>query len=410
MTLKEELAASYRVHPEFQLDVSALSVDAKSVEEFGVGYALLRDHGSSLTKTRRAAIESRCFEVLAMIFAALEKQVQDVFELTFLRELRAHAERLMSEELAYTESTLRSRPTRPVGPAAERGALALWQRRHFFGSLAPRAVEEIRALAREDIERFRVRAGRGELRREDLSVNDGPTVATITTILNREFAANGVLSAVSAYMSADMRVTGAALELSAPQATWWTNAHPGLQRAPRTMYAHLDESLIFPKAIVYLTDVATENGPTHCYPGVYERLDLNPLQELIGRALANVGNDRTSVLSEYYQKRYHQSMAAPGFRRHFMRLPAQLRFNSHLGWDIYPDSEAERSIVATEVTMLGSRGTYIVFDGARLLHRGGMVEQGERLALQVVFASVPRRRWMNRLLARRIGRLEKTAP
>jgi len=35
--------------------------------------------------------------------------------------------------------------------------------------------------------------------------------------------------------------------------------------------------------------------------------------------------------------------------------------------------------------MTGPAGTFIVFDGARLLHRGGLIELGERIALQVVF-------------------------
>jgi hypothetical protein len=37
--------------------------------------------------------------------------------------------------------------------------------------------------------------------------------------------------------------------------------------------------------------------------------------------------------------------------------------------------------------MVGAPGTFIVFDGARLLHRGGMVRSGERIALQVIFSS-----------------------
>ena len=38
--------------------------------------------------------------------------------------------------------------------------------------------------------------------------------------------------------------------------------------------------------------------------------------------------------------------------------------------------------------MIGPAGTFIVFDGARLLHRGGLMEQGERVALQVIFSDL----------------------
>ena len=69
-----------------------------------------------------------------------------------------------------------------------------------------------------------------------------------------------------------------------------------------------------------------------------------------------------------------------------LRAWASIRFNSHLGWDVEPDSELERSLVACERTMTGKSGTFIIFDGARLLHRGGMVRKGERIALQVIFS------------------------
>ena len=71
-----------------------------------------------------------------------------------------------------------------------------------------------------------------------------------------------------------------------------------------------------------------------------------------------------------------------------MRLPESLRFNSHMGWDIFPGCELEAQLVALEKKMIGPAGTFIVFDGARLLHRGGLMEQGERVALQVIFSDL----------------------
>ncbi|MFT3694672.1 MAG: FkbM family methyltransferase [Kofleriaceae bacterium] len=48
-------------------------------------------------------------------------------------------------------------------------------------------------------------------------------------------------------------------------------------------------------------------------------------------------------------------------------------------------------MVAAEQPMVGPAGTMAVFDGARLLHRGGMVREGERVALQIVFGPAPPR-------------------
>jgi hypothetical protein len=152
------------------------------------------------------------------------------------------------------------------------------------------------------------------------------------------------------------------------------------------MYAHLDESIYAPKAIIYLTKVEKENGPTSCYLGVYERFQNSPLQDAIGRVIGNVGNRINSELNTFYQKPYHQSFASENFRRHFMKLPPELRFYSHLGWDVLADTDLENEIAVTEEVMLGPAGTFVVFDGSKLLHRGGLIEKGERIVLQVVFS------------------------
>jgi hypothetical protein len=68
-----------------------------------------------------------------------------------------------------------------------------------------------------------------------------------------------------------------------------------------------------------------------------------------------------------------------------MSLPSQMRWNSHFGWDVIPDSDLESFMISNEQVILGKPGTFLVFDGAHLLHRGGLLEIGERIALQVIF-------------------------
>lgn len=69
-----------------------------------------------------------------------------------------------------------------------------------------------------------------------------------------------------------------------------------------------------------------------------------------------------------------------------------------------PDSEMEDFLASREVKMYGPPGTAIIFDGAKLLHRGGMVVEGERIALQVIF--VPKKTRTQRAISfgKRIGR------
>ena len=149
------------------------------------------------------------------------------------------------------------------------------------------------------------------------------------------------------------------------------------------MYAHLDEAYFAPKSIVYLSDVQETSGPTSCYPGIYKSIANNPLQDIVGRVVASISS--RAELKDYYKSEYHQAFSSEKFRRHFMSIPESIRFNSHFGWDVLPNSELEASLVKGEEVMLGTLGDYIVFDGAHLLHRGGLITKGERVVMQVVF-------------------------
>lgn len=386
--LTAQMESSYRGHPAFRFDASAWEVSVDALAAFNENYVAARQMGAALDGRSSAALRSDCLRTLDAVFAPMQSQCVDEFESRFLQELKGECVRLIQEELAWHGRRLRPHFVKLEGDRARQEAIRMQVERHYFGCLPRNAVEEIRSLGARELDRFRSNATAGRLTREDLSVNGGAAVGAIRDVLNREFKSLGVLDAVSAYTGRKNRVIGLALELSVPQATWWNNAIQGLERPPKTLYAHLDETIACPKSIVYLTDVTDQNGPTGCYPGAYEAMGLNPLQEIIGRVVGTVGNAAESPLKGYYAKQYHQSMNSERFRRHFMRLPAPLRFNSHMGWDVTPGSELETSLADIERKMTGAAGTFIVFDGARLLHRGGLMQQGERVALQVIFSDL----------------------
>jgi hypothetical protein len=388
LPLVTSMQSSYSKHPAFTFSVPSWKVHDELLEEFNGTYVATQHIGAALSLKSRELLRQDCRRSMAAVFSAMQAQCADETENHFLAELSAECGRLLDEEFDWHTRPTQAGLARLDESAAMQAAVRLQLERHFFGQLRPGVVEELRQLAINNVERFRANAAVGQVKRDDLSVSAGATVRAIRSILNREFRALGVLDAVSSYTGRKTQVLGLALELSVPQATWWRNAIEGLDRPPATLYAHLDETISCPKAIVYLSDVSETNGPTGCYPGAYEAMQLNPLQELIGRVIGVVGTRPDSPLKQHYSKQYHQSMNSENFRRHFMRLPEALRFNSHLGWDVLPGSEAEAQLVKAERKMTGPAGTFIAFDGARLLHRGGLMESGERVALQVIFSDV----------------------
>ncbi len=385
--LHHQLESSYAQHPSFQFSDPALVLEPAALEAFNTPYTAAREFGARLSRSQAANCLHQCEAALAAVFDSLRSQAADSHERAFLDELQAQCQRLLREELACFSATALRDSVVLDSLQHQRDALQLRAQRCYFGQLPPAVSQELLAAGAAEIARFRDNARAGRVTRDDLSANSGPAVRKIMQGLNRAFAALGVLDAVSAYAGSRMSVTALALELSVPQATWWGNVFESLPRAPATLYAHLDESIVYPKSIVYLTQVNEDNGPTGAYVHAMEGLGLNPLQELVGRVVGNVGNTPGTGLCAYYGKQYHQSMSSERFRRHFMRLPSVLRFNSHLGWDVCPGSALEQSLSGAEHRMVGAPGTFIVFDGARLLHRGGMVRSGERIALQVIFSS-----------------------
>ena len=127
----------------------------------------------------------------------------------------------------------------------------------------------------------------------------------------------------------------------------------------KAAYAHIDESITKPKAIIYLNDVDNNNGPTSCYPGLLEKLKISPIQEVIGRVIGHIGSSPNSVLRNYYNRESSFISSSKEFRRHFMRLPSQIRFNSHIGWDILPESNLESAFISSEKRITGKAGTFI---------------------------------------------------
>ena len=388
LTLQHQLESSYAQHPNFQFSRPPLELDPAALEAFCTPYLVARNFGARLSRTQVEACQQQCSAAMAGVFGALLSQTTDTHEQAFLNELQTHCQRLLREELKYYAAAVLHGSVALGSAQHQRDAVRLQHDRCYFGRLPPAVSPEFLAIGATEIARFRDNARAGQVTRGDLSANSGPAVRRIMQGLNREFRALGVLDAVSAYAGSRMTVTALALELSVPQATWWGNVFESLPRAPETLYAHLDESIVYPKSIVYLTAVDERNGPTGAFVNAMEAMGLNPLQELAGRVVGNVGNVPGTPLYDYYGKQYHQSMSSERFRQHFMRLPGALRFNSHLGWDVCPGSELERSLARAEHKMVGEPGTFIVFDGARLLHRGGMVQSGERIALQVIFSNV----------------------
>jgi hypothetical protein len=370
MNLQNSYVKNYSNHPAFEVTRKPLSFQSDKLDKFNlvIGDPHVPISNSDIKESK---------ELLKDIFQQLMGQELDKYERTFMEEL-------YSQILSYLESEFKFRVKLKNRKFEHPSSKALKDNAFFYSELSEFTRREILKLSEPQVKIFQERASAGLLKRTDLSINEGKIVRQISKLIDKDFRSQGIFKSVSDYVGIKYTYTGLTLELSVAGSTWWNNSIQG-STPPRTMYAHLDESIYAPKAIVYLTHVSSKNGPTSSYPGVYDSLHNNPLQDIIGRVVGGVGNNPKSILFQYYSKSYHQSMGSINFRKHFMLLPETLRFNSHFGWDILSGSQLEDVIADSEEVMLGDSGKFVVFDGSRLLHRGGLIEEGERLVLQVIF-------------------------
>ena len=239
--MQELVRECYRNHPKFNFEEIPLEISDELVQRFCESYG---DARSPITESRFREAKS----LLVRVFDELRGQTSDEMLIDFLDELEQEASQLMSADLPF-----RRRIRRDMSSISDL-ASELTGKNHFFGSISKEAVEEILSIGSNSLSKFRQNARGGRLKRSDLSIDSGPIVGKIAKIIDREFKRQNIFKEVSRFVGIDYRFTGLSLELSYEGSTWWKDAI-GNERPPKTMYAHLDESVFAPKSIFYLCDV-----------------------------------------------------------------------------------------------------------------------------------------------------------
>ena len=199
----------------------------------------------------------------------------------------------------------------------------LHDKKFFFNKLKLETLNKILNIANKYKEKFEINISKKLNSRKDLSINTGKDIRKIIKILNDEFDQNGVNNIVSNYVKKEFKVIGCAIELSTPDSTWWKQ-NKNKKLSSKTIYAHIDQSLICPKSICYLTDVKIENGPTSFYPNIYEDLKLNFFQNIFGRINLSVAQDKKSKLYKIYNKKSNRLDESSEQLRHLKKIPRNI--------------------------------------------------------------------------------------
>lgn len=259
--------------------------------------------------------------------------------------------------------------------------LSLMQEQGMYITDLPSEVyADIRQLALEQLPGLRQRAIADRFNRAVTNVSFN---SPLWKAIKRGAKEAGILDVLSELKQNRMTMLGAGLEYSCSDQNWYQNLYADVGLADSPMrYLHIDESDSLPKSMIYVTSVNEENGPTRAIPGS-NQWEKSECRIHMHKAL-------DSVVGMRYGKFAHNAHYRPlarhaELRRIFMELPRQFQGSSHFGDDILAGSALADSLAKQEVPYLSQGGQALVFDGPHLLHRGSLVMNGERMALQVVY-------------------------
>jgi hypothetical protein len=243
----------------------------------------------------------------------------------------------------------------------------------------------LQKLAAPVIERLRERARLDPANRVAESL---PRYNDIGVLLDKFFREKGILQGLSAFFGSNVVFTGYSLEYSHSGQRWWQNcyAEAGLPTSD-TAYMHYDHGCRNPKAIVALSEVSPENGPTGYILGSHKEPRSNFVHFLIKSIDLRFYDDylKPDDGSTYYRPRFQREE----YRREFLMLPRALQACSHFGEDIQNDLPLSQDLLKNEIRLTKDVGDCITFDGDYGIHRGALCRSGERLVFQVIFTIQP---------------------
>ena len=269
---------------------------------------------------------------------------------------------------------------RNVSAQARQNAEALLNEGFLTFNLPRDSLQALQASMAPDVEQLRRKAAAGQ---DDVIVTE-PTNPDATRIVNEFGEHSGIFDLLSAYFNTELRQVGFVLHLSHPRDTWFRTFDDIGLEPPKTAQMHYDLDFCPPKAMLYLEDVDQDQGPFSLVrkSGPWEHFEFkHSLRKELVYGIA-------AYTREVHGKSAQGNISVfrfPEARRALGSLPEQLRGTGHPGDYIMDSSELSRRLLAAETRLIGSAGTALVFAGSHVLHRGGLVTKGERLALQIIF-------------------------
>jgi hypothetical protein len=242
-------------------------------------------------------------------------------------------------------------------------------------TLKPNEIDEIRAATSAAFAKLDER--RANIPPEKLKFDDNVYWCTHSAdpqafvAVEKIFGRYDIVRAASAYLGRPVGVKHVNAQINDPQFAFWKRQFPDTQLAdPWGSYLHVDATYGMLKCAIYTHEIGPDGGP-FCYVRGSQNAKVGWFEGMVRRTNDFCGN----------------SGRKPEARKQFMALPAFLRKKAEFGADIIDGSAEAERLREGHFSATSNYGNCILFDGNGI-HRGGMVNQGERRCLFILLAEI----------------------
>lgn len=196
---------------------------------------------------------------------------------------------------------------------------------------------------------------------------DPEAFATVEKIFNRY----GIIEAASAYLGRPIGVKHVNAQINDQDLAFWKRVFPDTQLPdPWGSYLHIDATYGMLKCAIYVHDIGPDGGPFCYIPGSHNA-KVGWFEGMVRR---------TNDFSGFSGRR-------PDARKKFMALPPLLRKKADFGGDLVDSSPDVARLREGHFAVTSNYGNCVLFDGNGM-HRGGMVNKGERRCLFILLAEI----------------------
>jgi hypothetical protein len=234
-------------------------------------------------------------------------------------------------------------------------------------------IEQVRAVTEPGFAKLDERRGGIPVEKRKFDDNvywctrsaDPQAFTTVENIFNRY----GITDAASAYLGRPVGVKHVNAQINDQDLAFWKRVFPDTQLAdPWGSYLHVDATYGMLKCAIYVHEIGPDGGP-FCYVRGSQLAKVSWFEGMVRRTIDFAG----------------LSSKKPEVRKKFMALPAFLRKKAEFGADILDGSSEAKRLREGHFSATSNYGNCILFDGNGI-HRGGMVNKGERRCVFILLA------------------------